>query len=192
MRQEHGPCRLKVGACLVEGGGGAALVFARMRARIEAAIPLPRISIVRVAAADRDGPHAHVTVKDVPAFFAGIGGASAGECRHALSKRDLGGESKPGGAEKPVASFRVGRSSPGRPYRRARNGLRRQISLRRYVLWRLEGDSLPTRSRPRRSVRRQSRRHDRTFAALDRSDSGPCIRLDRKNLKNSHLDPAAG
>ena len=108
MRQEHGPCRLKVGACLVEGGGGAALVFARMRARIEAAIPLPRISIVRVAAADRDGPHAHVTVKDVPAFFAGIGRASAGECRHALSKRDLGGESKPGGAEKPVASFRVG------------------------------------------------------------------------------------
>ena len=30
----------------------------------------------------RDHTHAHVTVKDVPAFFGGIGGASAGEGGH--------------------------------------------------------------------------------------------------------------
>jgi hypothetical protein len=48
VRQEHAPRGLEVGAGLVEGGGGTALVLARMRARIEAAPPFPRIGVVRV------------------------------------------------------------------------------------------------------------------------------------------------
>src|SRR5260370_36913533 len=43
-----------------------------MRPRIEAAVPLPRIGAVRIACADRNRADAHVIVKDVPAFLAGV------------------------------------------------------------------------------------------------------------------------
>jgi len=49
-------------------GSFAAFLLCR---RIEAAVTLPRIGIVRVAGADRDRADAHVTVV-VPAFLAGI------------------------------------------------------------------------------------------------------------------------
>src|SRR5260370_35283523 len=41
VRQEHAPRGLEVAAGLVEGRGGAALVLAPMRARIEAATTIP-------------------------------------------------------------------------------------------------------------------------------------------------------
>ncbi len=69
------------GTRLVEGDGGAALVFARMRARIEAAVPLPGIGIVRGAGTHCDRADADVTVIDVPAFLGGIGRAAAGRVR---------------------------------------------------------------------------------------------------------------
>jgi hypothetical protein len=40
--------------------------------RVEAAVPLPRIGVVRIACADRNRADAHVIVKDVPAFLAGV------------------------------------------------------------------------------------------------------------------------
>ena len=72
VRQEHARRGLEVGAGLVEGGGGAALVLARMRARIEAAPPFPRNGVVRVAGADRDRADADVAKVDLPAFVAGF------------------------------------------------------------------------------------------------------------------------
>ena len=45
-------------------------MFARMRSRIEAAIPLPRIFILRVAASDCDRTGLDIAVIDVPAFLA--------------------------------------------------------------------------------------------------------------------------
>src|SRR3982074_998593 len=53
LRQEHPPGTLEIGAGLVEGGGRAILLFARLGSRIEPATPLPRILIMRIAAADR-------------------------------------------------------------------------------------------------------------------------------------------
>ena len=80
--QEHSPCCFEVGPRLVERIRGAAPVFARMRARIEASIPLPWISIVRVAGADRDRADANVAAIDMPALFGGIEGSAAGEDGH--------------------------------------------------------------------------------------------------------------
>jgi hypothetical protein len=45
-------------------------MFARMRSRIEAAIPLPRIFILRVADSDCDRTGLDIAVIDVPAFLA--------------------------------------------------------------------------------------------------------------------------
>jgi hypothetical protein len=69
---ETPPGALEIHPGLVEGGGRAVLLFARMRSRIEAAMPLPRILITRVAGADRDRAGMHVPVIDVPAFLAGV------------------------------------------------------------------------------------------------------------------------
>ena len=52
---------------------------------------IPRVSVKRVADASCDRADAHVTVIDVPAFFAGIGRSAAGESGHAPLKRGLGG-----------------------------------------------------------------------------------------------------
>jgi len=40
--------QLEIGTSLVEGRGGAGLMFTRTRTRIEAAAPFPPISIVRI------------------------------------------------------------------------------------------------------------------------------------------------
>src|SRR5216684_3230249 len=72
FRQKHPPGSLEIGAGFVEVGGGAILMFARMRAWIEAASPLPRILVVWAAAADRDRAGMHVAIVDLPAFLAGV------------------------------------------------------------------------------------------------------------------------
>src|SRR6266436_3590837 len=85
--QKYLPRGFEVGTGLVEGGSGAALVFARMRPGIEAAMPLPRILIMRDAAADRDRSGVHIPVVDVAAFLAGVSRSAAGELGHAPLKR---------------------------------------------------------------------------------------------------------
>jgi hypothetical protein len=85
FRQKHQPCALKIGAGLVEGGGRAILLLARFRSRIETAMPLPRILIMRVASSDRDRAGVHIAVVDVPAFLAGFGRSAAGEASSSRS-----------------------------------------------------------------------------------------------------------
>jgi hypothetical protein len=53
-----------------------------MRTWIEAAVPLPRILVIRTAAADRDRAGVDIAVVDVPAFLAGISRSAAGQCGH--------------------------------------------------------------------------------------------------------------
>jgi hypothetical protein len=77
FRQKHQPGALKIGAGLVEGGGRAILLLARVRSRIETTMPLPRILIVGIAGADRDRASVHVPVVDVPAFLAGVSRSAA-------------------------------------------------------------------------------------------------------------------
>src|SRR6266436_4996314 len=48
IRQKHPPGALKIGAGHVEGSGRAVLLLARLRSRIETAMPLPRILIMRL------------------------------------------------------------------------------------------------------------------------------------------------
>jgi hypothetical protein len=48
VQQKHPPGALEIDACLVKGGGSAILMFARMRAWITAASPLPRILVMRL------------------------------------------------------------------------------------------------------------------------------------------------
>jgi hypothetical protein len=73
---------------LVEGRGGIALMFARMRTRIEAAIPFPWVGVKRVADAPRDRPDADIAIVDVPAIWP-FGISAAGEDGHAALKRGL-------------------------------------------------------------------------------------------------------
>src|SRR6266446_7117355 len=54
-----------------------------MRARTKTAMPLPRISAVRLAGAVRNRADPHVSVVDVPAFLAGVSRSAAGERGHA-------------------------------------------------------------------------------------------------------------
>jgi hypothetical protein len=49
VRQKHSPRGAEIGAGLGECRGCAGLMFAPMRARIEAAIPFPRIGVVQVS-----------------------------------------------------------------------------------------------------------------------------------------------
>src|ERR1700675_4414691 len=49
VRKKHPPGALEIGASLVEGGGRAILLLARLRSRIETAMPLPRILIMGIA-----------------------------------------------------------------------------------------------------------------------------------------------
>src|SRR3977135_1136365 len=83
------PCFFEIGAGLLEAGRGSVLVFARMAAWMETAMPLPRIFVMRVAAADRDRAGEHVTIVDMPAFPAGVGRSAAGEFGHCPSKRGI-------------------------------------------------------------------------------------------------------
>jgi hypothetical protein len=57
-----------------------------------AASPLPRILVVRAAAADRDRAGVHVTVVDVPTLLGGIGRAAAGKFGHAHQSAAQTGE----------------------------------------------------------------------------------------------------
>jgi hypothetical protein len=85
----------EIGAGFVEAGGGSVLMFARMAARIETAMPFPRVFVMRVAAADRDRTGEHVTIVDVPAFLTGIGRSAAGEGGHSSSNCGIEGVGKP-------------------------------------------------------------------------------------------------
>ena len=58
-------------------------------------MPLPRIFIMRDAAADRDRAGVHVTIVDVPAFLTGIGRSAAGEFGHSPSNCGIEGVGKP-------------------------------------------------------------------------------------------------
>jgi hypothetical protein len=87
VRQKDLPCGFEIGAGLVEGGCRAAMVFAGGRARIEAAVPLPWIGIVRVAGAGAIVPTCTSPKIDMPAFFAGTGRTAAGEGGHVISDR---------------------------------------------------------------------------------------------------------
>jgi hypothetical protein len=88
FRQEHLPCTIEIGAGLLEGRGGARLMFAGMRARIEPAVPFPWVGIVRIADALGDRTGVHIPVIDVPAFLAGFRTSASGELGHAALKRD--------------------------------------------------------------------------------------------------------
>src|SRR5216684_4267067 len=87
--QKYFPRGFEIGPGLVERLRSTALLFARVRARIKAAMPSPRILIMRIAAADRDGASMNIPVVDVPAFLAGFRIASAGKLGHVPSKLTL-------------------------------------------------------------------------------------------------------
>jgi hypothetical protein len=82
VRQEDLPCAFEVGAGLVEGHRRAVLMFAGMRAGIEAARPFSGGGIVRVADALGDRARADVAPIDVPAFLRGIRRSAANELGH--------------------------------------------------------------------------------------------------------------
>jgi hypothetical protein len=57
-------------------------IVARIAARIEAAAPFPRLSVVRVARALRDRADVHIAIIDEPAFLADVRIEAAGEGGH--------------------------------------------------------------------------------------------------------------
>jgi hypothetical protein len=61
-------------------------MFPRMRARIEAAVPFPRIGVVRIAGALGNGPDMNIAVVSVPALSV-VFGSAASEFGHAALKR---------------------------------------------------------------------------------------------------------
>src|SRR5450631_1857293 len=95
FRQKNLPRGFETGARFVEAGGGSVLMFAWVWARIETAMPFPRVFVMRVAAADRDRAGLHVTIVDVPAFLTGIGRSAAGEFGHSSSNCGIEGVGKP-------------------------------------------------------------------------------------------------
>ena len=90
--RRHRPGLFEGRARLIERDGGAAPMFTRMAARIEATNPAPRIFVMRDAGADRNRAGLYVAIVDVPAFLAGIRGSAAGESGHAPLKRSHGRE----------------------------------------------------------------------------------------------------
>src|SRR6266851_1234375 len=113
FRQKHQAGALKIGACLVKGGGGAILMFARMRAWIKAASPLPRILVVWAAAADRDRASLHIPIVDVPAFLGGVSRSAASEFGHAPSKRGTIGRATASGYCRAQAEFPTPQAARG-------------------------------------------------------------------------------
>lgn len=69
VRQEHLPRPLEIRAGIVEGGGGVGLMFARMRARIETAVPFPRIGVMRIAGTLGNRADMNIAAVNVPAFM---------------------------------------------------------------------------------------------------------------------------
>jgi hypothetical protein len=76
-----------------------------MAAGIEAAIPAPRVLVVRNAHADRDRADLHIAVKNMPAFLGGIRRSAAGELGHAPIKARAGEAGK--------SSYRLGLEQSG-------------------------------------------------------------------------------
>src|SRR5258706_234650 len=66
VRKKHAPCALEIDAGLGESRRRAALMFARTRARIEAAVPFPRVGVVRVSDALGNRPDMNVAVINAP------------------------------------------------------------------------------------------------------------------------------
>jgi hypothetical protein len=89
VRQERPPRGFKIGAGLVERRSRSVGAIAWMATRIETAVPLPRIGVMRVADAPRDRASVDIAVVDVPAFLAGFSRSTAGELRHTALKRGL-------------------------------------------------------------------------------------------------------
>jgi len=69
--QEHVPCRVEVGAGLVESLCRAARAFAGTWARIEPTLPFPWFGVVWIAGALRDRAGVDVAVIDQPALWSG-------------------------------------------------------------------------------------------------------------------------
>jgi hypothetical protein len=63
-------------------------MFARTRSRIEAAVPFPRIGVVRIPDALGNRPDINIAVVNVPAFMAVVCGSAAGEAGMRASKRE--------------------------------------------------------------------------------------------------------
>jgi hypothetical protein len=82
FRQEPLPGVIKIDAGLFEGRRRTVLMLARMRARIEAARPAPRILVERNAGADLDRARADVAPIDVSALLWSVSRAAAGEFGH--------------------------------------------------------------------------------------------------------------
>jgi hypothetical protein len=88
VRFDKNTCQaLEIGAGLLEGGGGVGLMFPRVRARIEAAAPFPRIGVVRIADALGYSPDMNIAVMNVPAFLSVVCGSAAGKLGHVALKR---------------------------------------------------------------------------------------------------------
>jgi hypothetical protein len=88
------PRNLEMHARAIKRRRGAAALLAGVRARIEAAEPLSRVLVMRLAYAARDGADLNVTVVDVPAILA-FGIAVAGEFGHGALKRGRTAIGKP-------------------------------------------------------------------------------------------------
>jgi hypothetical protein len=92
--REDLPRHLKIGASLVEGGGRAAALFARIGSRIEAAQPLPGFLVVWLANTAHDRANVNIAEIDVPTVLA-FGIPTAGEGGHGLLKRSMDVRGKP-------------------------------------------------------------------------------------------------
>jgi hypothetical protein len=86
------PSSLECRTGSIETRCGAMPIVARIAARIEAAAPFPRLSVVRVARALRDRANVHIAIIDEPAFLADVRIEAAGEGGHAPLKRGLSEE----------------------------------------------------------------------------------------------------
>ena len=92
LRQEHLPSLFELCAGVVECRRRSVLMFAGMRAGIEAAAPFPKVGVVRVADARGDGAGSDIAIIDLPALVAGglrIDGGLALACGHSSAGRGV-------------------------------------------------------------------------------------------------------
>jgi len=86
LRQEISPGRFKRHASGLKAGAGAIALLARLAARIEAAMPLPRLRSARDAGSFGNQANTDTGIVDVPGHWP-IVDALAGEGGHAPLKR---------------------------------------------------------------------------------------------------------
>jgi hypothetical protein len=98
------PCRFERRACCLETRSAPISLLSRLTARVEAAMPLPRLGGVRDARSLDDGSYAHAGIVDVPGHRV-IVDAFAGESGHAPLKRGLE-RSLLGGVGDPATLFK--------------------------------------------------------------------------------------